>query len=84
MTACAEGLGAHDWQGYAEAVGALCPALGAYEALHAEAADHCSPDVDQWPRYVADDRDELIAAGCSPGDAAAAERLWQESYGSAP
>lgn len=80
LEACAHGLDWNAWHEYAEAVSELCPALGAYEELHAEAADGHSPGVAGWPRHTADDAETLRSEGIRPDDTAAAEALWHARH----
>jgi hypothetical protein len=79
LQALASDLKGNDWATFADRISERWPALGAFEALHAEAADHCSPPVEEWPRHALDDWDSLVAAGADQ-DPAGAERLWHDEF----
>jgi hypothetical protein len=78
LQSLASDLKGNDWATFADRISERWPALGAFEALHAEAADHCSPPVHEWPAVVLSDWQDLVSHGALT--AASAQLLWRELY----
>jgi S-adenosylmethionine/arginine decarboxylase-like enzyme len=74
----AKDLDSHDWRGFANAVSALDPTLGATVALHAAAADGNSPDVAEWVEHTLADAVEVEGM-----TVAEAREWWHDKYGHA-
>lgn len=73
-------LEARDFVTFAERVSERWPALGAFESLHAQAADGNSPDVQLWADFALDDCALLQDRGVAMDDVDGARRVWSELY----
>jgi len=82
LTSAVKTLDAHEWTEYARRIGKIpgLSGLGAFEALHAEAADGNSPAVQDWPRHTREDLTWMRDQGINPDDIEGCQKAWHDCY----